>query len=397
MKPIISKKSFSKDAEIAFAVFLSGFSCFAQLYYYQPLLPDLAQYFHLSETESSLTVSFATLGMALGLFSAMFFADRFSRKKFIAFSLFFSSILSVISSFSANFTMLIIINMLKGFLLSGSAAVSLTYIAEEVSLKNRTRITGSYVAGNGLGGMLGRVSAAWITAQFSWQTASEIIAGICLVFSILFIFLAPESQNFKPKKVSFLPLLKENLKLIINPKLLRFYVTGFIILGSFVSLYNYLAFYLVKPPFSFPKEYMHYIYLMYVFGIFGSISTARISKWMPPYKLLKTVISFGIFGILILYFSHLWTVILGLGIFTFSFFVTHIICTRLLGEFFTEKRSVIIAIYLLFYYSGASVLGSLTGLTLQHFGYQYFLLCLVLLMSVLLMIFWKKKDVIISR
>lgn len=390
---MIFKKNISKDAEIAFSVFLSGFSCFAQLYYYQPLLPDLAKYFHLSETESSLAVSFATLGMAFGLFSAMFFADRFSRKKFIAFSLFFSSVLSVISSFSVNFIILILINMLKGFLLSGSAAVSLTYIAEEVSLKNRTKITGSYVAGNGLGGMLGRVSAAWITAQFSWQTASEIIAGICLVFSVLFIFFAPESQHFKPKKVSFLPLFKENLKLIINPKLLRFYFTGFIILGCFVSLYNYLAFYLVKPPFSFPKEYMHYIYLMYIFGIFGSISTARISKWMPPYKLLKTIISFGIFGILILYFSQLWTVILGLGIFTFSFFVTHIICTRLLGEFFTEKRSVIIAVYLLFYYSGASVLGSFTGLTLQHFGYQYFLLCLVLLMSILLIIFWKKKDV----
>ncbi len=392
MKTLKSKKPISKDAEIAFSVFLSGFSCFAQLYYFQPLLPDLAKHFHLSVAESSLAVSLATLGMALGLFSAMFFADRVSRKKFIAFSLFFSSILSVISSFSANFTMLIIINMMKGFLLSGSAAVSLTYIAEEVSLKNRTRITGSYVAGNGLGGMLGRVSAAWITGIFSWQTASEIIAGVCLIFSILFIFFAPESKNFKPRKESFLPLFKENVKLMVKPKLLKFYFTGFIILGCFVSLYNYLAFYLVKPPFNFPKEYMHYIYLMYIFGIFGSISTARISKFIPPYRLLKTVIIFGIFGISLLYISQLSAVIIGLGIFTFSFFVTHIVCTRLLGEVYPEKRSVIIAIYLLFYYSGSSSLGSLTGLTLQNFGYQYFLLSLVLLMSILLMIFWRKKD-----
>ena len=73
----------TKDRKISICVFLSGFSCFAQLYYFQPLLPDLAQEFGLSASYSSLAISFSTLGMVVGLFTAMFVADSIPRKKLI--------------------------------------------------------------------------------------------------------------------------------------------------------------------------------------------------------------------------------------------------------------------------------------------------------------------------
>ena len=60
---IFENKENRKDTIISACVFLSGFSCFAQLYYFQPLLPDLAREFALSASQSSLAVSFSTLGM----------------------------------------------------------------------------------------------------------------------------------------------------------------------------------------------------------------------------------------------------------------------------------------------------------------------------------------------
>lgn len=81
---IITPENMTKDRKISICVFLSGFSCFAQLYYFQPLLPDLAQEFGLSASYSSLAISFSTLGMVVGLFTAMFVADSIPRKKLIS-------------------------------------------------------------------------------------------------------------------------------------------------------------------------------------------------------------------------------------------------------------------------------------------------------------------------
>ena len=82
----------TKDRKISICVFLSGFSCFAQLYYFQPLLPDLAQEFGLSASYSSLAISFSTLGMVVGLFTAMFVADSIPRKKLISAALLSSAV-----------------------------------------------------------------------------------------------------------------------------------------------------------------------------------------------------------------------------------------------------------------------------------------------------------------
>ena len=141
----------TKDRKISICVFLSGFSCFAQLYYFQPLLPDLAQEFGLSASYSSLAISFSTLGMVVGLFTAMFVADSISRKKLISAALLSSAVFSVICSYSPSFFLLVALSALKGFLLSGATSVSLAYISEEVQPRNKGKITVLYIAGNALG------------------------------------------------------------------------------------------------------------------------------------------------------------------------------------------------------------------------------------------------------
>ena len=100
----------TKDRKISICVFLSGFSCFAQLYYFQPLLPDLAQEFGLSASYSSLAISFSTLGMVVGLFTAMFVADSIPRKKLISAALLSSAVFSVICSY---FTLLLLVGRIK--------------------------------------------------------------------------------------------------------------------------------------------------------------------------------------------------------------------------------------------------------------------------------------------
>lgn len=371
-----------KDLIISICMFLSGFSCFAQLYYFQPLLPDLAHDFSLTASHSSFAVSFSTLGMVFGLFTMMFIADRIPRKKLIGTGLLASSIFSVAASFSPAFTPLILLSAAKGFLLSGATSVSMAYISEEVSQESKGKIMGLYIAGNALGGMSGRFIASWIGAVFSWRIASGSIGLICALFAILFLIFSPISLNFIPRKESFKSLITDNIHLIMSRALIPFYLTGGLILGVFVSLYNYMGFYLIKPPFNFSPNYIHYIYLMYIFGVFGSIATAWLTRRFDHYKVLKTMLLVSAIGILLLYSSSFWMVTIGLAAFTFNFFVVHVLCNRIVSEYNVAKRSVTISIYLLVYYLGSSILGSGTGIILDTWDWKYFLAGLIALLLV---------------
>lgn len=369
-----------KDTLISICVFLSGFSCFAQLYYFQPLLPDLAREFLLSASHSSLAVSFSTLGMVFGLITTMFIADRIPRKKLISIGLLTSSVFSVAASFSPVFWLLILLSAAKGFLLSGATSVSMAYIAEEVSEKNKARIMALYIAGNALGGMSGRFITSWIGAVWSWRIASVSIGLICALFALLFLLFSPRSTHFFPRKESLHSLIIVNARLITSKALVPFYLTGGLILGVFVSLYNYMGFYLLKPPFNFPEYSIHYIYLMYTFGMFGSVATVRLTRHRLPVPVLKSILLLSAASILFLYIPGFLTVGLGLAIFTFNFFVIHVLCNRIVSEYNLAKRSVTISIYLLTYYLGSSLLGWATGLLLDAFGWPYFLAGLILLL-----------------
>lgn len=372
----------SKDLIISGCVFLSGFSCFAQLYYFQPLLPDLAHDFSLTASYSSLAVSFSTLGMVFGLITMMFIADRITRKKLIATGLLASSIFSVAASFSPTFLPLILLSAAKGFLLSGATSVSMAYISEEVSVANKGKIMGLYIAGNALGGMGGRVIASWIGELFSWRIASGSIGILCAFFAILFLIFSPASVNFFPRKESFKSLITDNIHLILSKALIPFYLTGGLILGVFVSLYNYMGFYLVKPPFNFSPYYIHYIYLMYIFGVFGSLATAWLTRRYNHFAVLKTMLIVAAAGILLLYFTDFRIVTVGLAAFTFNFFVVHVLCNRIVSEYNVAKRSVTISIYLLVYYLGSSILGYATGIILDTWGWQVFLAGLILILLI---------------
>ena len=171
--------------------------------------------------------------MALGLITPTFVADRYSRKKShrILFIL-HQAVLTFTSSFSENFNVLIALNFLKGFLLS----VLLLFVwltSEEVSENRKLRITGFYIAGNAVGGMVGRVISSQVSHYKSWQFASNLL-NLVSYFRHFIFYTRSKSQNFKPKKESLKTLIEPNFKLITHPKLLPFYITGFLLLGTFL-------------------------------------------------------------------------------------------------------------------------------------------------------------------
>lgn len=366
---------------IRLCMLLSGLSVFAQLYLFQPLLSELCGYYQVSAVGGSLAVSSSTLGMAAGLFVLAFRADAVSRARLMGFSLIVSSVLTLLSPLAFSFPLLLLVNFLKGAVLAGVSAVALAYLTEEVDARVIGLAISLYLSGNTLGGMAGRVSGTLLAGWAGWHTAVLVIGAVSLLLGMAFVRLLPASRHFRPASVPVRVKLGQMAAFLRDFRFMGVYLVAALAMGVFVSVYNYLSFLLESPAFGLPHYVVAGVFLMYTAGVAGSVLTGRLSDRYHPHALLRYSLLLMVAGLMLMMVMRLEAIVLGLGILTFAFFSTHTLASRIVSMQAQEARSSATSLYWLFYYAGSSLLGSATGSLLAGFGWDTFVLGLVLLLG----------------
>ncbi|SIT02050.1 MFS transporter, YNFM family, putative membrane transport protein [Chryseobacterium ureilyticum] len=371
---------------IKLCIFFSGLSVFAQLYLFQPMLPMAAEHFNVSVGDTSLLVSSSTIGMALGLLFFAFKADSYSRKGLMTFSLISSALLTIISTWVPSLTLLIAIGILKGFVVSGVSAVALAYLTEEVNAAVIGAAISMYLSGNTIGGMSGRILATLLAGEFGWRNAVLVIGIESLVLGVILWKLFPDSKFFNPQKTDYHLKVKQMKFFLTNPYMLRLYIIAALVMGAFVSVYNYLTFRLEAKPFSLSHLIIAFIFLMYIFGVFGTMIVGRLSKRFPANNILKVSILSMLAGALLLLSENLYLLIFGLALFTLSFFAAHTMASQMTALYAKRGKSSATSIYWLFYYFGSSILGSGTGYLLHSYSWNVFIAFLTVTIVIALLL-----------
>lgn len=300
-----------------------------------------------------------------------------------------ASILTILTSFVTNFNALVALCLCKGLALSGVTAVALAYLSEEVSIGVLGGAIALYLSGNTIGGMLGRVMSLLIASQSNWQVSVLIIGIVCLIIGLVFTQIFPPSKNFRPKHQSFQYKIKLMRNFLSDKYLLALFFIGFSVMGSFVSIYNYLGFRLESEPFSLSQSIIAGIFLMYIVGVFGSIKAGRWSDKYASKNIIWSMIALEMLGISLMLSSNIILLIIGLGCTTFSFFAAHTLASRMVSQRFSKGKSTAICLYWLFYYAGSSFMGSSSGEVLSAYGWNGFIIVLICFMVVsLLMSLW---------
>ncbi len=391
-KQFKATKESEQYREIRAGIFLSGLSVFAQLYLFQPLLPQLCHSYQISPASSAWTVSGSTLGMALGLFVFSFKADTYSRKRLMTFSLITSSLLTISSAFAPFFELLVGINTLKGFLLSGVSAVALAYLAEEVSPAILGQAIALYLSGNAIGGMSGRMLVTLFSGWFGWHNAVVIVGILSLILGVLFVIKLPASQHFIPEPVDIKRKIRQMSAFMHNLVMIRIFLAATLFMGAFVAVYNYLGFRLEAPPFSLPHYIVASVFLMYTIGVVGTIAAGRLSDKIAPTRLIKLSLLLLAVGIISLLTGDLAVLVIGLGIMTLGFFATHTLASKIISQTAKEGKSSATSIYWLFYYAGSSVIGTSTGMILSSFGWDFLIYSLFMISLIAMALIWRIKQ-----
>nr|WP_174506944.1 MFS transporter [Acinetobacter sp. Marseille-Q1620] len=367
---------------ILLSLFLAGFAIFSSLYCVQPMMPFLAKFFNITPTHSSFPLSFSTVALALGLLFAGLISDRFGRKPIMVISLFSTSILLLLSSFLPYWEVFLTTRMFIGLAVSGVASVAMTYIGEEIADKDVGFAMGLYISGTAIGGMGGRLIAGVLLDFISWQTATAIIGILNLLIAIVFYIALPASRHFKPYPINFSRFKESFRKNLADKKLRLLFAEGFILMGCFVTVFNYISYHLLEKPFELSQTWIGLISIAYLSGIYSSPRAASWSRKYGRDKVLPIMFLTMLFGLWIMMIPSLWAVLIGLLIFTFSFFAGHSTASSWVSVQSLQYRAVGSSLYLFCYYVGSSLLGSSGGLVWESFGW----LGLTISISVILLI-----------
>jgi MFS transporter, YNFM family, putative membrane transport protein len=351
------------------ALFAGAFSTFAILYSTQPLMPELSREFGLSPTVASLSLSVATIALSFSMLLVGSLSEAWGRKRIMEVSMIAASVLAVLTAFVPSFHFLLAFRILQGVALAGVPAIAMAYLGEEIEPRSLGVAMGLYISGNSLGGMGGRIVTGMLTDWFDWRVALGGIGVVGMVASLLFWFLLPPSRNFQPRTLEIGKLWGSLIAHLRDRGLLCLYGIGFLLMGSFVTLYNYIAFQLIAPPYSLSQTVVGWIFVVYIVGTFSSTWMGRLADQYGRRKVLWIALLIMFVGACITLETNLLIKMIGIAIFTFGFFGGHSIASSWVGRRAQHDKAQASSLYLFFYYAGSSAGGTAGGLFWTAFGW----------------------------
>ncbi|ALK96795.2 MULTISPECIES: MFS transporter [unclassified Massilia] len=351
------------------ALFFGGFSCFALLYCVQPLMPLFALEFGLTPAQSSLSLSLPSGALAVSLLFSSVISDRTGRKNLMVVALVVAAIMMVLSAFARSYTELLAARTLLGLALGGMPAVAMAYLSEEIEPASLGVSMGLLISGNAFGGMLGRMLASVLSDFLSWRVAVGVMGIAGLLAAWEFWRSLPASRNFRPSSGGLAMTLQGLRRHFGDDGLPWLFALSFLLMGCFVSTYNFIGFRLLGAPFGLRQSVVGAISLLYLIGIFSSVWAGRRADRLGRRHVLWTVMATMFTGLLLTLAHNLVLIVAGMAIYTFGFFASHSIASSWVGRRARTQQALASALYLCFYYLGSSVVGWLCGILWEHGGW----------------------------
>ncbi|HEY9395052.1 MAG TPA: MFS transporter [Nocardioides sp.] len=347
---------------ILIGLFAAGIATFGQMYSTQGILPTVAHALEVNEASAALTVSTATLGLAVSVLGWSWVADRIGRAPAMKIALSMSLVLGLLTPLAPGFTTLLVLRSLEGLALGGVPALAVAYLAEEIHVRHVSLAAAIYISGTTVGGLLGRVITGPFADLGGWRlgvTAGGVLSAIAAIIAITLI---PRAQGWvRPVGKPTTSVREGVLANLRDPGMLVLYGQAALLMGGFVATYNYLGFRLEREPFGLPVAISSQIFFAYLGGTVSSSVAGRLAATHGRRKVMLTCVVITIVGVAMTFPDNLAMVLTGLFVLTTGFFGAHGVASGWVGARARVGKAQASALYNLFYYGGSSLFGWLLG------------------------------------
>lgn len=351
------------------ALFAAGIATFGLLYCVQPLMPQFSREFGVSAAASALSLSLPSgvLGVAL-LFSGAV-SDARGRKRVMTASLLATAVLTLLTAAVSSWTALLVLRTLLGLTLSGLPAVAMTYLSEEVHAESIGLGMGLYIAGSAAGGMGGRLVSGVLTEYFGWRLGVAALGVVGLGCTWVFAQCLPPSLRWVQRPFVPADSWRRYRGLFADAGLPWLFAEGFVLLGSFITVYNYIGYRLMAPPYSLSQAAVGLLFSVYLVGTFSSTFIGHLAGRLGRRKVLWIMFVVMLAGLALTLADTLWVIIAGTAVITFGFFGGHSIVSSWVGRRAGSDKAQANSMYLFIYYLGSSIAGATGGLFYAKHGW----------------------------
>jgi predicted MFS family arabinose efflux permease len=347
------------------AVALCGVCAFLELYCTQPMLPLLAHLFHASKTGVGMTVSAATLGVALSapIFGAL--TERLPRKRVIVASLIGVSLPTLLAATSTSLAQLIFWRFLQGIAVPGIVAVVVTYIGEEWRPDRVALVMSFYVSGTALGGFIGRVSAGILADWFNWRVSFLVLGTAALAGAGAVAAWLPHGRR-RPSPPApsdaALSFPYQVQALFRRRRLVATFAVGFNVLFSLVGVFTWITFHLSAAPFLLSTTALSSLFFVYLVGLVVTPAAGFVISRVGLRAGIAAAIGCSMAGVLLTLAPSLPVVILGLTLLSSGVFVSQTASqSHLRVAAPPEARVTAAGLYMTCYYVGGTAAGVVPG------------------------------------
>jgi YNFM family putative membrane transporter len=349
------------------ALHLATVAVYADMYVTQPILPMLSREFGVAPATAGLTISVVVLMIALVSSGYGSLSDRIGRKPVMVASCALLAVPTLLCASATSFHALVFFRALQGLLMPGVTAVAVAHLGDHFEGPEFGPRVGGWIAASVVGGLTGRVVSGLIAAAWSWR-ASFVFFGLCTLAGAAAIGRALPSgggaQVARPSSAS-----TGLAPHFGNRRLVGAFVIGGSVFFAFIGVFTYLPYYLTAAPFQLSTYVVSSVYLVYVAGVFTSIVTGRLSSRFGGRAVMATGFGIAVAGVLGTLVPLLASILLSLVVLCVGMFTVQSTAPAFVNSNARGAKGAAGALYVSFYYVGASLGSFLPGYAWQAWGW----------------------------
>jgi YNFM family putative membrane transporter len=329
------------------------------VYITQPVLPVLQQEFGVSPSQASYTVSAVILGIALANLPFGMLADRFPVPRLILVGGAVVAACGFFCAATSSLALLVGARFVQGLFVPALTTCLAAYLSTNLPLERLNVAMGSYVSATVAGGLGGRLLGGFIHPPLHWRYAFVTASILVVAATLAAVRWLPPGKlaEREPEADGFLALLSQ-------PGLRRAFQVAFGGFFVFSSIFNYLPFYLHRPPFNASTEFITLLYLTYIVGIFIGPLAGQLSNRIGNGSTMVLGSLVLALAILLTLITSIFAIVAALVLVCAGFFSIHAAAAGSLNRNLTGSRGRANSLYVLTYY-----LGGAAGITLSGYAY----------------------------
>jgi YNFM family putative membrane transporter len=376
------------------AVAACGGSAFLDMYATQPLLPGLRAEFHTGEAAVGATISVLTFACALAAPFVGPMADAIGRKRVIVSAIFGLALVTFAAASATTLHALLVWRFVQGLFMPAVFAVALAYIAEEFPAAVGGRAVGAYIAGNVLGGFLGRYVAALVASRWDWHVAFVVLGVLNLMGGAIVWIALPRARRFM-RQTSAPDAVRAIGRFVRDPELLATYAVGGSVLFSLVAAFTFATYHLAAPPFGLGVVALGNVFFVYLVGVVVAPLAGRLIDRVGHRTALLLGVATSAAGMLVTLIPSVAAIVVGLGMMSTGVFASQAASQGYIGVIVHERRSTAAALYLTVYYTAGGLGAVLPALVWSRGGWPAtvaLVLAVQVLAAALVMLAWRTRS-----